>query len=517
MWRWIHATVVTCAVTTLAMVAGCRVPFDETTDPCSDLTALPLIDLFISSSQRVSASGDIPAHCQVEGVIETEIQFELLLPEPNEWNGRFLMGGGGGFVGTVQNQARTIYAHGGMPLQRGFATVGTDTGHVGGGIEASWALSNPTRQMNWGHRAVHLTAEAAKSIISEYYGRAADYSYFVGCSRGGGQAMMESQRYPDDFDGIVAAAPAYNWTAFTAGFLQAQQAMFPNGGSGDPVVREETLELLGASILSACDGEDGVADGVMTDPRRCSFSPSDLAMCSGDVAGDGCVTRQELAAIEAVYNGPTVDGESVFFGFNYGGESDQGGWDSWVVSSDRQRARGNPNAQYGFGTEFYKYFVFADPAWDYTTYDFSTWREDVARISPVVDATETDLSVFRDSGGKIIYWTGWSDLALTPLGTIDYYEQLEASDSASRDYARLYMMPGVLHCSGGPGPDQVDWVEAIRAWVENGEAPERLIASKLDSLGQATMTRPVCPYPEFAVYDGTGDPSVDSSFSCSVR
>ena len=162
MWRWIHATVVTCAVTTLAMVAGCRVPFDETTDPCSDLTALPLIDLFISSSQRVSASGDIPAHCQVEGVIETEIQFELLLPEPSEWNGRFLMGGGGGFVGTVQNQARTLYGHGGMPLQRGYATVGTDTGHVGGGIEASWALSNPTRQMNWGHRAVpvsytHLT------------------------------------------------------------------------------------------------------------------------------------------------------------------------------------------------------------------------------------------------------------------------------------------------------------------------------------------------------------------------
>ena len=127
-------------------------------------------------------------------------------------------------------------------------------------------------------------------------------------------------------------------------------------------VREETLELLGSSILSACDAEDGVTDGVMTDPRRCSFSPSDLAMCSGDVAGDGCVTRQELAAIEAVYNGPTVDGESIFFGFNYGGESDQGGWDSWVVSSERQRARGNPNAQYGFGTEFYKYFVFADPA-----------------------------------------------------------------------------------------------------------------------------------------------------------
>ena len=169
MSRWIFTTVVICAVVTLAMVTGCREPFGESSDPCKDLTGLPLIDLFISSSQRVSASADIPAHCQVEGVIETEIQFELLLPKPSEWNGRFLMGGGGGFVGTVQNQARTLYAHGGGPLQRGYATVGTDTGHVGGGSEASWALSNPTRQMNWGHRAVHLTAEAAKSIITEYY------------------------------------------------------------------------------------------------------------------------------------------------------------------------------------------------------------------------------------------------------------------------------------------------------------------------------------------------------------
>jgi len=516
MSRRIHVVLLICAAANLAAVTGCREPFGESSDACSDLTGLPLIDLFISSSQRLPASGEVPAHCQVKGVIETEIQFELLLPEPDEWNGRFLMGGGGGFVGTVQNQARTLYAHGGRPLQRGYATVGTDTGHVGGGIEASWALNNPTRQMNWGYRAVHLTTEAAKSIIAEYYGRASDYSYFVGCSRGGGQAMMESQRYPDDFDGIIAAAPAYNWTAFTAGFLQAQQVMFPNGEGGDPVVREETLELLGSSILSACDAEDGVIDGVMTDPRRCSFSTSDLMMCADDVAADGCVTRQELAAIEAVYNGPTVDGESIFFGFNYGGENDRGGWDSWVVSSERQRARGNPNAQYGFGTEFYKYFVFQDPEWDYTTYDFSTWREDVARISPVVDAIATDLSVFRDRGGKIIYWTGWSDLALTPLGTIDYYEQLQASDSMARDYSRLYMLPGVLHCAGGPGPDQVDWVEAIRAWVEDGDAPERLTASKLDSSGQTTVARPVCPYPEFAVYDGTGDPAVESSFSCSV-
>ena len=264
----------------LAMAAACAAPAADPADACTDLTALALFDLHIGTADRVPAEGGLPAHCKVTGTIETEINFEVLLPD--DWNGRFLMGGGGGFVGTVQNQARTLYAHGGSPLQRGYATAGTDTGHTGSGIEAGWALNHPTRQENFGHRAVHLTAEAAKSIVAHYYERPADYSYFVGCSRGGGQAMMESQRYPDDFDGIVAAAPAYDWTGITAGFVQNQQAIYPDGDVDDPVLTAAPLELLGSSILAACDADDGVEDGVLDDPRRCDFEPEALPRCAGD-------------------------------------------------------------------------------------------------------------------------------------------------------------------------------------------------------------------------------------------
>jgi len=498
----------------LVVAGACASSGVESDDLCDALTGLSLIDLFIESAEWTASDGTTPPHCKVTGVIETEINFELLLPDSSSWNGRFLMGGGGGYVGTVQNQAMGLFDEGGTPLQRGYATVGTDTGHEGSGIEAGWALDHQTRQLNWGHRAVHVTAEAAKSIIQQHYGRPPMYSYFVGCSRGGGQAMMESQRYPADFDGIVAAAPAYNWTAFTAGFVQIQQAMFPDGDLDRPVLTPESLSLLATSILTACDADDGVVDGVMTDPRRCDFSPAELPRCVGDKPAADCVTEAQLTAIEAVYKGPVSGEEPFFFGFNYGGENDEGGWDSWVVESTRQWPLDIPNAQYGFGTEFYKYFVFGDPNWDYKDYDFSTWQEDTADISRVVDATETDLREFRNRGGKIIYWTGWSDLALTPLGTIDYYEQLEAGDPTVRDYAKLYMLPGVLHCAGGPGPDKVDWVEAIQAWVEEGRAPERLLASKRDSAGGVTLTRPVCPYPQEAVYDGVGDPSRQASFRC---
>ena len=499
----------------LAIAAACAAPSAGPADACADLATLALIDLRIGEAERVPGAAGQPAHCRVAGTIEAEINFEVLLPD--EWNGRFLMGGGGGFVGSVQNQARTLYAHGGSPLQRGYATAGTDTGHTGSGIEAGWALDHPRRQENFGHRAVHLTAEAAKSIIGHYYERPADYSYFVGCSRGGGQAMMESQRYPDDFDGIVAAAPAYDWTGITAGFVQNQQAIYPDGDIDAPLLTPATLELLGSSILAACDAEDGVEDGVLNDPRRCDFEPEDLPRCAGDRPADDCVTAAQLAAIDTVYDGPTSNGERIYHGFNYGGENDRGGWDSWVVSAPQRRAAGIPNAQYGFGTELFKYFVFGDPDWDYTAYDFSTWREDVAGTAAILNATDTDLSAFRDNGGKIIYWTGWSDLALAPLGTIDYYERLAADDPAARDYARLYMLPGVLHCAGGPGPDRVDWVEAIRAWVEEGRAPERLLASKLGRDGQPAMTRPLCPYPQVAVYDGTGNPNDEASFACAVR
>lgn len=498
----------------LAACAGTAEVPAGTVDRCAALATMELIDFDIVSARPVPAEDGRPAHCRVDGRIDTEINFELLLPD--DWNGRFMMGGGGGYVGAVQNSALG-YGAGPGALERGYATVGTDTGHMGTAIEAGWALKDHERQVNFGHRAVHVTAEAARSIIRHYYDRAEEYSYFVGCSRGGGQGMMESQRYPDDFDGIVAGAPAYHWTAFTAGFVQNQQAVFPDASDlSTPVVTADNRALLAASILEACDGDDGVRDGVLRDPRTCGFTPDALPRCQGERTGPECVTTDQRAAMQVIYAGPTSDGEPIFHGFPLGGENDPGGWDTWIVGTGNGQSRGVPNLHFGFGTELYRYFVFDDPDWDYTSYDFSTWAQDVAQTAEVLDATDADLGRFRDGGGKIIFWTGWSDPALTALGTIDYYERVAAGDATVRDYARLFMLPGVLHCGGGPGPDSVDWLTAIEDWVERATPPGRLLAAKLGETGAPVLTRPVCPYPEVAVYEGTGTTDDEASFRCAT-
>lgn len=513
--KWGHGVAMTLALAGWACsvsndpspVAGAR---------CTELAAMTLIDFDIVAATAVADVDGVP-HCRVHGVIDEEINFELLLPD--EWNGRFMMGGGGGYVGTVQNAALS-YGDGPGALERGYATVGTDTGHQGEGVQASWALHNETRQINFGHRAVHLTAEAARSIIRHYYEREEEYAYFVGCSRGGGQGMMASQRYPGDFDGIVAGAPAYHWTAFTAGFVQNQQAIFPDPSDlSTPVITPENRALLDASIRQACDRQDGVEDGVLNDPRRCTFTPDSLPQCVDDTPGPDCVTAGQLEAIQAIYEGPTSNGESIFHGFPFGGEDEPGGWDRWIAGVEGATVPGAPNLHFGFGTELYKYFVFDDPEWDYTTYDFSTWSDDVAEASAILDATDPDLRPFRDAGGKLILWTGWSDPALTALGTIDYYDKVRALDPMAADYARLFMLPGVLHCGGGRGPDQVDWLTAIAAWVEEDAPPSRLVATKsADDAGEVAggQTRPVCAYPQTAVYTGFGGPNDEANFRCEV-
>ncbi len=516
----LHRVTVTLALATsfvLALACGSSLtdfPLTAThQERCGALAQLELIDLRITSAESVPAGEATPAHCAISGVIETEINFELLLPD--DWNGRFMMGGGGGFVGSVQNSALN-YGVGPGALARRYATVGTDTGHTGTSIDGSWALNNPERQENFAHRAVHLTAEAAKSILRYYYGETEQYSYFVGCSRGGGQGMMASQRYPTDFDGIVAGAPAYDWTGLGAQFIQTQQAIYPDGHLSSPVITPDNLRLLAKAIDAACDAKDGMEDNILADPRSCRFRPDDLPRCSGAEAGSDCVTEVQLAAIEAVYDGPTRNGQPFYFGFPFGGENEGGGWDYWVVDSTRSRERGVPNLHYAFGTELYTYFVFSSPEWDYTTYDFSTWEEDTAATAELLNATDADLGSFRDAGGKIIYWTGWSDLALTAFSTIDYVKRVQAADSSAGDFTRLYLLPGVLHCGGGLGPGQVDWLNAIRTWVEEDVAPGRLVAKKFagDGTGTVVMSRPACVYPQVATYRGGGDPDSEANFTC---
>ncbi len=482
---------------------------------CAGLATTSWGGFTIDEVEEKPAGAGNPAHCVVRGTIDTEIHFELLLPSPETWNGRFVAGGGGGFVGSVQNQALAYNGPAASPLEQGFATVGTDTGHSGGGIDASWAFERDDREINFGHRAIHVTAEAAKTIIRIHYGRDIEYSYFLGCSRGGGQGMMSSQRYPDDFDGIVAAAPAYNWTALGAHLLQTQQAMYPDPNDlAAPIVGPETAGLLEAAILEACDDLDGLADGILGDPRECHFRLEDLPRCSAADSGGTCVTDAQLSAIQTVYRGARVGGEQVYPGYPFGGESAPQGWGSWITGGGDAFGPGTPSLHYAFGTQMYKYLIYDDPDWDYSSYDFSNWQTETERAAGILNATDADLTAFQVGGGKLILWNGWSDPAISALGTIQYYEEVQAEHEDADSFTRLFLLPGVLHCSGGPGPDQADWLSAIQGWVEYGEAPDQVTASKRDAEGNVEIERPVCAYPATAVYDGSGDPNREESFAC---
>ena len=457
------------------------------------------------------ASGPIKvAHCKVSGVIEKEINFTALLPE--RWNERLFAGGGGGFVGAVDNQAQTS-------VNFGYATVGTDTGHQALPFEAGWALGNAERVVNYGHRAIHRMTEVAKAILKVYYGQDPRYSYFFGCSNGGRQALMEAQRYPADFDGIVSCAPALDFTNIAASFVRNTQVTYPNPSAlGTSAISPDNLKLLGLSVLEACDAVDGVRDGVLDDPRDCKFRIAELPTCAGDQPAAACVTKAQRAAIERIYTPTTVKGAVIYPGQPFGGEAEAEGWQAWITGPNSQVSfitKGQkPSLHLAFSTEFFKYLVFGRPEWDYSTYDLSTWLQDTGPVAAQLNAEQADLTAFTNRKGKLMLAHGWADPALNPLSTIAYYQRLLAHDPRIGDSVRLFMMPGVLHCFGGVGPDTVDWFTAITDWVERGRAPERVIARKLDKAGGVENARPLCPYPQRAIYDGKGSATDPASYAC---
>jgi hypothetical protein len=466
---------------------------------CSLLTRLKLPDVRISEAIPVPAAATgavrLP-HCRVNGVIGSEIRFSMLLPDA--WNHKFLMGGGGGFVGTVQNSAQGT-------VNAGYASAGTDTGHQGSGTDASWALNNLERKVNFGYLAVHRTAEVAKAIVRSYYNAEIERNYFSGCSRGGGQALMEAQRFPDDFDGIIVGAPAFDWTGIGAQAIQTAQITFPDPKSlSTPILTPTELKLVETKILDACDTLDGVKDGRMEDPRRCTIDVNTLP-----------VSERQRTALRALY-APTRnrDGE-IYPGRPFGGEGDPAGWAAWIVGVNSQllAAQQAPSADFAFGTQMYKYLFLNDPAWDYARYDLSDWKKDTALAATFLNATSADLDAFKAKGHKLILWHGWSDPALTALGSVRYYDQVQARDANVRDYFRMFMMPGVLHCGGGPGPDVADWTTVIADWIERGNAPDRIIARKMTA-GAVAFTRPLCPYPQHAVYTGSGSTDDAANFVC---
>jgi feruloyl esterase len=474
----------------------------------------------LMSATWTPASTTLPAHCLVLGHVTTgdkregfnHVNIEVRLPE--SWNGKFYMGGNGGFAGSFQGNLS-------VPLGRGYATARTDTGHQGSAIDASWAQDNPTKVIDFGYRAVHETAVAGKELVQDFYGKKPRYSYFQGCSRGGGQALMEAQRYPKDFDGIIAGAPAYNWSRFMIGFAWNEVGFYPGRGNlTASVLPLAKLPYIEQQVLANCDAVDGIADGIIDDPRVCTFNPdTHLARCaSGDEANARCLTTAQLDAVKAVYAGPSNSHGQIFPGFPVGGESQPGGWNTWIVGAANQSGA-YPNLHYAFSGDFFKYLAYPnqdDGSFDIHDFDFETGPPTLDFIGRILNATDPNLDRFERRGGKLIVYNGWSDHAITALGSIDYFEEVAAALGQDRtdSFMRLYLAPGMLHCSGGPGPNEFDMLTPLEQWVEHGIAPGAITAVHRTG-GVVDIERPLCAYPQVArQINPAGSTTQAANFHC---
>ena len=454
--------------------------------------------------------------CRVAGLASpeagSEIRFEVWLPPAGNWNGRFQGIGSGGSAGAIRYRQLAAAVAG------GYAAVATDNGHTSAsGFDGSWSLGHPVRLVDFGYRAQHEATVAGKAVTRAYYGRDADFAYFVGCSQGGHHALMEAQRYPDDYDGIVAGAPANYWTGLMTAELWAGLATTRVPGQDLP---REKLPVLGAAVLAACDGLDGLEDGLIDDPRACDFDPGVLLCAGGD--GADCLTAGQVAAARAIYAGPTRPGagEPLFPGYALGSEHFESpdGLGGWARYWSGITEPGGSTAQ------FMKYSVFEDPDYDLERFDFDAdWDRANDRslgndetLASALNAIDPDLSAFKASGGRLLGYHGWADPLITGHYAVQYYESVVAAMGGleeTTDFYRLFMAPGVAHCRGGPGPDRFDAVTALERWVEQGMAPDRLIASKIVD-GEVRRTRPLCVYPQVARYDGSGSIDDAANFGC---
>ena len=496
----------------LASLAALAMPPSAHATDCAAALRIALPNARITAATPVTPNDSLRAlgrkpHCRVEATIDEETRIRALLPD--DWNGNFLMGGAGGFVGIVENQMESS-------VHEGYATVGTDAGHTATGITAEWALRNDRRIEDYAHRAVHRTAEVTKALIAAYYGRPPEHSYFIGCSNGGREALMEAQRYPDDFDGIVAMAPAINYLATIAAFLRNLQAQYPTGNLDAPVVTPAVLRLLAAKVTETCDAIDGVRDGTLETPEACSFKLASLPACPNDAAADGCVTRGQRAALTA-FTTPLVAGTLRYPGWPFGDETEPAGLTAWITGPVAQLVQMTAGTaatlQGAFVTQFFKYFVYSDAAWSYVGYDPARAGRDGAKVDAVLSPANPDLSAFGARGGKLLLVHGWSDPALSARATIEYFKAVQGRTPQAASFTRLFLMPGVLHCGGGSGCDDVTWAAVIRRWVEQGEAPSRIVARKLRG-AQVVRTRPLCAYPMTARYEGTGSTDSAAAFTC---
>ncbi|MDP9171511.1 MAG: tannase/feruloyl esterase family alpha/beta hydrolase [Acidobacteriota bacterium] len=489
---------------------------------CAALTRTPLQGIRIAVAEMVPAGSfavpggrggpvQVPAFCRVAAETGSEVKFEIWMPV--DWNRKLLAVGNGGLAGAI--------AYGGMvrPLQLGYATSSTDTGHASASTsDASWALGHYERIVDFADRGVHQMALADKAILQAFYTAPVTHSYFSGCSQGGHEALIEAQRYPTDFDGIVAGDPANWWTRHYAGG-HVYSALVTEGDAYIPAAK---VQILADAVNEACDALDGVRDGILNDPRRCHFNPETL-LCKGpDTAA--CLTKAQVGAVQKIWTGlRSTDGEQLYPPLVPGGEAGPGGWANWITGPEPGRG-GHAN----LGVPFFRYMVFDNPAWDFRTFRFDAAKgtdSDIdymdAKLGALFNATNPDLSRFRANGGRLIQYHGWSDPDITPLNSINYYESVVRQTGGdgshglrdTKEFYRLFMVPGMQHCQGGPGAASFDMVSALASWVEKGIAPDRVVASHVTN-GVVDRTRPLCAYPSEAQWNGSGSTDDAANFTC---
>ncbi|HWF07675.1 MAG TPA: tannase/feruloyl esterase family alpha/beta hydrolase [Bryobacteraceae bacterium] len=483
---------------------------------CESLTSLSLPNTTITLAQPVAAGaftvpagggrgrgGDpnaafksLPAFCRVAATLkpssDSDIRMELWLPAQTSWNGKLEADGNGGYTGSI---APATLAGG---VARGYAAAMTDTGHEGG--SASFATGHPEKLVDFSYRAVHDMTVESKVIINAYYGNTPKLSYWNGCSAGGRQALKEAQKYPADFDGIVAGSPGINWTGRSTQAVWIAQANHKDEASTIPPAKFAAIH---AAALEACDATDGLKDGIIEDPTRCKFDPA-VIQCKGEDS-NVCLTAPQVETVRKIYSSvinPRTKQE-IFPGHEPGSEL---GWNTMA----------GPQPM-GLGLDLFRYIVFKNPDWDYRTFNFDSDFAASAKADADVDALDPNLKPFFAHGGRIVQYHGWADPQISPGSSVRYYTSvLEALGGASKvtDNYRLFMVPGMAHCGGGEGTSTFDMLGAVEQWVEAKKAPDQILASRTARDGKVDRTRPLCPYPQLAKYKGSGSIDDAANFTC---
>jgi len=433
---------------------------------------------------------------------DSHIGIEVWLPDAANWNGRFLAVGNPGFIGSIASSGIA------RNMERGYVSAGTDTGHVDQGFE--WAIGHPEKWADWGYRAVHEMVVVTKTMARAYYGEPIRYSYWNSCHNGGNQGLNEVQRYPEDFDGIIAEDPAFFITHLQPGSLYISWLALKDGVDGPGYIPVEKLEVINKAALNACDENDGLKDGLIEYPPSCDFDPASIQCKDGD--GPDCLTAGQVDTVRKIYEGAKFnDGTPIYTGFERGSEL------SWTMMIEKEPFSVNLN--------YFKGIVFEDPDWDFRTFDVDRdTRLGIKKAADVLDANNPNLKPFKEAGGKIIMLASWNSTALPPRQYVKYYEAVEKAlggRDQTQDFARMFTVPGSSGCPAFANPQGFKLFDAIVDWVENDKAPDKLIYPHTRGGGmmggggrEVVRTRPVCVYPKQARYNGSGDPNDAANFSC---